>query len=362
MLLAIAFAHAPLFVTAVDRGGAVANEISEIFLLLFVNNHARPMFAFLFGYALVQLMNRQQQRGDDWVTTRRLLRRRGWWLVVIGFAHMALLVPIDILAVYGLAAVLVAGTLKQGDAALLWMAGLTLVPATILMGLAMWYPMTQDISTYTAGSIAAGTTSPWDLFVGRLEGWPLTVPFGVLVVIPGVLLGIWVARRRVLDEPADHRNFLVRASVTTTILSLAGAVPAALIQSGVWAAPSDIALLAAAIAQPLTGYFGGIGMAGIIGLIALKAGRARHGLTIAIQALGQRSMSLYLFQSLAFVVVFYPYGLGLQDDLGLAGATGVAIVTWLISLLLADLMRRAGHRGPAEILLRRLAYRRRRAR
>jgi uncharacterized membrane protein YeiB len=37
----------------------------------------------------------------------------------------------------------------------------------------------------------------------------------------------------------------------------------------------------------------------------------------------------------------------------------VAVVTWLLSLVIADLMRRAGHRGPAEILLRRLAYRRR---
>ncbi|GGO74391.1 DUF418 domain-containing protein [Nonomuraea cavernae] len=72
-------------------------------------------------------------------------------------------------------------------------------------------------------------------------------------------------------------------------------------------------------------------------------------------------MSLYLFQSVVFVVVFGPYGLRLQDDLGLAGATGVAAATWLLSLVIADLLRRAGHRGPAEILLRRLAYRQRRA-
>jgi uncharacterized membrane protein YeiB len=58
-----------------------------------------------------------------------------------------------------------------------------------------------------------------------------------------------------------------------------------------------------------------------------------------------------------FVLVFYPYGLALQDDLGLTGATAVAAGTWVVSLGLAELMRRAGHRGPAEVLLRRLAYR-----
>lgn len=76
-----------------------------------------------------------------------------------------------------------------------------------------------------------------------------------------------------------------------------------------------------------------------------------------VEALGQRSMTFYLFQSVVFVLVFYPYGLGLQDDLGLAAATGVAALTWLGSLVLADVMRRVRHRGPAEILLRRLAYR-----
>ncbi|MFC7101360.1 DUF418 domain-containing protein [Nonomuraea rubra] len=136
-----------------------------------------------------------------------------------------------------------------------------------------------------------------------------------------------------------------------------GLLPAALIQAGVWADPSSAAVWAAVLAQPLTGYAGGIGMAALVALVAIRAGRRRNRLTTMVEALGQRSMSLYLFQSIAFLVIFYPYGLGLQDDLGLAGATLVAIGTWVVSLLLADLMRRVGYRGPAEILLRRLAYR-----
>ncbi|MEU6711620.1 hypothetical protein ABZ897_09075 [Nonomuraea sp. NPDC046802] len=152
MLLAIAFAHAPLFVTAVDRGPDLADQASGLFHMLFVNNHARPMFAFLFGYSLVQLMNRQARRGSDPVSVRKLLRRRGWWLVAIGFAHVALLVPIDILAVYGLTAVLLVGLLRVKDRTLLWAAGLSLVPATAMVAASMWFPLSQGISTYTAGS------------------------------------------------------------------------------------------------------------------------------------------------------------------------------------------------------------------
>jgi uncharacterized membrane protein YeiB len=358
MLLAIAFAHAPLFVTDVHRGPAVLNAVIDIFHFLFVNNHARPMFAFLFGYALVQLLNRQLDRsGGDWVSARKLLRRRGWWLVAIGLAHVALLVPIDILATYGLAAVLLTGLLRRGDRALLWTAGLTFVPATALVGIGMWFPMSQGISTLTKGSVAADGQGFLAMLVERFSVWPFGLVVGGLAVVPGIVLGMWAARRRYLEEPERHRPFLVRATVITTVLSVAGSLPAALIQAGVWAEPSPAAVWAAAVAQPLTAYAGGIGMAGLVALVAIRAGRRRNRLTTMVEALGRRSMSLYLFQSIAFVVIFYPYGLGLQDDLGLAGATLVAAGTWLLSLLLADLMRRVGHRGPAELLLRRLAYR-----
>ncbi len=357
MLLAIAFAHAPLFVLTLDRGDPVVNDVINVFHNLFVNNHARPMFAFLFGYSLVQLLNRRMERGDDWVTTRKLLRRRGWWLLVIGFVHMAVLAPIDILAAYGLSAVLLVGLLRAKDATLLWTAGICLVPATALAGFATWYQMAHDGSPYGGGSIAAGADGPWALFAERLQVWPFALVTGVLMVVPGVLIGVWASRRRLLDEPVRHRRFLRNAAIVALSLSTLGALPAGLVQLEVWAEPSAATLWFAALAQPLTGYAGGIGMAAVIGLIAIPAGRRPNGFTTAVQALGQRSMSLYLFQSVVFVLVFYPYGLALQDDLGLAGAMGVAAATWAVSVVFAELMRQAGYRGPAEILLRRLAYR-----
>ncbi len=357
MLLAIAFAHAPLFVVAADRGNALANDIAIFFQSLFVNNHARPMFAFLFGYSLVQLLNGQMARGGDWPAVRKLLRRRGWWLVAFGFAHVALLVSIDILAVYGLSAVLLVGMLRFRDSALLWTAGLIMVPATLVIGLATWYPLSQGQSVYDMISVA-GTTDLGQMAMERVQAWPFGLIAGVIMVVPGVLLGMWAARRRMLDEPTRHRALLVRITVITTVVSLAGSAPLGLVLTGAWQ-PDGAALLAASLAQPITGYLGGIGMATGIALIAIVAERRRNRLTVAVEALGQRSMSMYLFQSIVFVAVFYPFGLGLQDDLGIAGATGVGAATWLLSLVIADVMRRVGHRGPAEILLRRLAYRRR---
>ncbi|MEO3792891.1 DUF418 domain-containing protein [Nonomuraea sp. B10E15] len=357
MLLAIAYAHAPLYVQPADRGPSLLNDVLAFLHQLLVNNHARPMFAFLFGYSLVQLLNRQLERGNDWVSVRKLLRRRGWWLLAIGFVHVLVLIPLDILAPYGIAALLCVGLLRAKDATLLWVSGITLVPSALLVGLAMWYPLSEGISAYEAGSIAPGALGPVEMLAGRLVGWPFGLVIGVIMVIPGVLVGIWAARRRLLEEPVRHRTLLIRVSVVTTAVSLLGSVPAGLMQAGWWAEPSSPAVLVASLVQPLSGHFGGIGLAAIMGLAAIPVIRRPNALATALQALGQRSMSLYLFQSVVFVALFFPYGLGLQDDLDLAGATGVATATWLLSILVADLMRRAGHRGPAEILLRRLAYR-----
>ncbi|MEV7007446.1 DUF418 domain-containing protein [Streptosporangium sp. NPDC051022] len=352
MLLAIALTHAPLFVTGTDPG-VVGGLLQTVFVL----NHARPLFAFLFGYALVQLLHRRRERGGDWTSARKLLRRRGWWLIVLGLAHTALLAPVDILAAYGLCSVLLVGLLRRGDAVLLWTAGLVLIPCTVAVAVGMYEPMTRDTSLFAVLSAAAGDRTPWEMFVSRVTSLPARTGLCLLLVVPGTALGMWAARRRVLDDPAAHRPFLVRATIVTTALSVAGSLPAWLIESNLWPDPSGTAMIIAAGAQPLTGYFGGIGVAGLVALVALRADRRRGPLTTAVQALGRRSLTFYLFQSVVFVAVFYPYGLNLQDDLGFAGAVVVAVLTWAVSVAGADLMRRAGYRGPAEILLRRLAYR-----
>jgi uncharacterized protein len=44
--------------------------------------------------------------------------------------------------------------------------------------------------------------------------------------------------------------------------------------------------------------------------------------------------------------------------MGVTAAAAVGLGIWLITVLVADLLRRAGRPGPAEALLRRLVYRR----
>jgi uncharacterized membrane protein YeiB len=77
----------------------------------------------------------------------------------------------------------------------------------------------------------------------------------------------------------------------------------------------------------------------------------------AIAATGQRSMTCYLMQSVTWAVVFTPFLLNLSGRLTVGGTALLATATWAVTVLVADLMRRSGHRGPFEVLTRRVTYR-----
>jgi uncharacterized membrane protein YeiB len=77
----------------------------------------------------------------------------------------------------------------------------------------------------------------------------------------------------------------------------------------------------------------------------------------AIAAVGQRSMTCYLSQSVVWAVVFTPFLLDLSDTLTVTTTALLAVTTWLITVALADWMRRTGRRGPFEALVRQVTYR-----
>ncbi|GAA2379202.1 DUF418 domain-containing protein [Nonomuraea africana] len=353
MLLLIALAHAPALVADWDAGPAWLTGTAKFVKSLVADNLARAMFVFLFGYGLGQMARRQ----TEWTSFRGLLRRRGLWLIVIGFANTVILVPIDIVAVYGLTLLAIAPIVRARDSVLLWTAGVTLLPATLMLA---W----QSVTALTAA--AAGTPITMAEYmeptlglhlVASIPSWPVETALSTIMVVPGMLVGLWAARRKVLDEPERHLTLLRRAAVICLGVAVVGRIPAALMLAGVWPVTSTPVTWLAAFAHVLTGYFGGIGLAALVGLIAHRIGRDRGRVTLGLSALGQRSLTFYLFQSVVWVALFYPFALDLGDDMNLPATFGVAAAVWGGSILLADWMRRVGYRGPAEILLRRLTNR-----
>ncbi|MGW0434888.1 DUF418 domain-containing protein [Micromonospora sp. NPDC003197] len=357
MLLLIAVAHAPAFVNDWDLGPAALNTAATFVKSLIADNQARAMFVFLFGYGLGQLTQRQYARGDDWPTIRKLLRRRSLWLLIIGFLHAVLLVPLDIIAVYGATLLLLTPLVRARDSVLCWTGAATLVPATLLL---TWQGVTAQHNAHNGRAFTMAEYMAPDFgahVLAALPAWPVETLLSTVIVVPGMVLGIWAARRRILDEPARHAAPLRPAVGVLLVGSIVGRIPVALLMAGVWSTSSTSVAWAIHAAHTLAGYAGGIGLAAAVGLVAIRIGHDHGPFTTALAALGQRSMTFYLFQSVVWVVLFYPFTLDLRDEMGAAATIAIGVGSWAVSILLADWMRRMGYRGPAETLLRRMSYR-----
>ncbi|MGH3909751.1 MAG: DUF418 domain-containing protein [Pseudonocardiaceae bacterium] len=358
MLLLIALANAPLYLYGdgsfgygmVVRGYPILDQVIVLLQTTLVTGRAYPMFALLFGYGIVQLLRRQTAGGVDAATVRKLVRRRGWWLVLFGFLHALLLFSGDIIGAYGLLAVLLAGVLtRAGDRTLLIMVAVWTVPIVLFPPLEGRWTLPGEGSYATTDLLPAAG-------IRVLEWVERSVIGSLFLLVPALLLGVWAARRRLLDEPERHRRLLLRVAVLGIALAAVGGLPWALVKAHWWEPSSAAAAAFASVAHTLTGYPGGVGYAAVAGLIAIRV-RDRRGRTItALAACGQRSLTCYLLQSVVFVAVLAAYGGGLGDRFGIVEIAVLATVTWALTVLLAEWMSRRGYRGPAEVLLRRLTY------
>jgi uncharacterized protein len=360
MLLLIALANACLYqygnLALGDglwlRGNPVVDHVLLLVETIFVRDRAYPMYALLFGYGIVQMLHRHSRKGIDEVAVCRLVRRRGWWMVLIGFCHALLLFWGDIIGAYGMIAVLLAEVLLRArDRTLLITSGLWVVPIAVFRG------FEHRLSPLHA--TAATTPDPLYAAAIRVAQWVQGSVIGsMFMLVPAVLLGVWAARRRILDDPERHQHFLRRAAVLGIGVAAIGGLPWGLVRATWWRPSSEVVSLFAGGAHTYSGYAGGVGYAAIAGLVVIHVqARERRGPVIsALAACGQRSMTCYLLQSVVFVAVLAAYGGGFGNRLGLVEIALVAAVTWVMTVLLADRMSRLGYRGPAEVLLRRLTY------
>jgi uncharacterized protein len=362
MLLLIALAHAHMFLAHETTGwrgyavdGTALDRIVAGLQVLFVDGRALPMFAALFGYGLARLADRRQSTGVEAPQAKRLVRRRSAWLLAFGFAHALLLFFGDILAAYGLIGLVFTGLLWSRDHVLIRTAWIS-AAAHLLVVAAL------GASAEAAGhanSSPALIADPLEAAAMRLAVWSaLTATFYVVSVLPAFALGIWAARRRILDEPGRHLPLLRRTALWGIAIGIAGGLPLMLVDTQLWH-PDPTAAIGLYALHSVTGLAAGLGYAALIALIASRPGRARGPIANALAACGQRSLTCYLLQSVAFTALFTPMFGHLGARLGDAAASGIAVLIWAATVALAAWMASAGLRGPFEVLLRRLTYGRR---
>ncbi|GAA2561978.1 DUF418 domain-containing protein [Pseudonocardia hydrocarbonoxydans] len=341
----------PADVAGVDRVVALAQ-------MTLVDGRAYPMFGLLFGYGVGQLTRRRAAGGASAEATVSLVRRRGGWMLLLGLLHGVLLWSGDIVGAYGLLGVLLAGLLVRGSDRALRTVAVVGIVLTGLFYAGSGFTLPGDPQAFLLSMTVA---DPGQALLSRALEW---VSIGLLLqafgVFGAVALGAWAARRGFLDEPARHVPLLRRTAAVGIPVAVLAGLPLALMSAQLWtSAPWGVVALAGTL-HALGGYAGGLGYAALFGLLAVRDGGGRA--VTALRACGQRSLSCYLAQSVAFAALLPAWTLGLGDGAHLWQGALLAVGVWLVILGVAAASDRAGLRGPAEVALRRSTYRKRHAR
>ena len=365
MLLLIGLANSANFAFAGQPGLESAphgfERVLNFLKLTFVDARAYPVFAVMFGYGLVQLARRQRSAGAGTGAVRRILLKRNAWLIAFGVAHAVLLYFGDFLGAYGIVGIVCTlFLLNRSDkfhriVLALWVfMGVEVLFVAAKAVLAIVNSSGPGHALTNSPNQSLGASSYLGSVVDRLHEYPLHMA-SVLPFIVIVWLGIWAARKQLLENPGAHKTLLTRVAVCCLGLTFVGGLPLALVGAG-WLHVDEAAVDSLGLLSHVSGMFGGPGYVALFGLLVIRL--RKQSLPVrAISALGQRSLSGYLFQSVSWMVLLAPFTL----DLNLFGSTAytaalVAIGVWIVSVAGAYAMSRRSYRGPAETLLRRLVY------
>ncbi|MEJ5919712.1 DUF418 domain-containing protein [Corynebacterium sp. H78] len=353
-----------------DRIVAVLNDV-------LVHRRGLPMFATLFGFGLGMLAMRESRRGTPWPECRKLMLKRYGWLALFGVVHTLFLFFGDILLTYALLGMLLILLVPLRDKVLLWVAGilavLNIISAIGLHMMTSWlmsFSETMNPMASDAGAMPFG--DPASYLTGQvLMGFviALTSPFSAmmagLMIFPLMIVGLVAARQQILQNAEQHIPLLSVVAAIGVIAAVATGIPSGLskIPDGVAGLPGTWSMI-----SDLAGVLAGPGIIAAIALLLIpiqrrvKAG-ANQGIVVKapfpldmLQALGQRSLTGYVGQSILLLPLASAWGADIFANASLTQVSLYATGVWVVTLVFAYILAKLDKPGPFEALHRRLTY------
>jgi len=319
------------------------DQIVAFITVAAVDARIYPLFAVLLGYGIAL----QASRGDQAHSAQRL-RLRGLGLVLFGAVHGILLFSGDILGLYGLITIALVPALRWSDGRLLVWAAILLVPLSSVQGLAL-----SDVGPTLQRSIlwSIGIADPVEALLWRVPEWLMGM-LGMLGVVPAALVGIWAGRHNLLALPSIHRRTLGVAGLIGAGVGIGGGLPSAAVLVGIVPLEAGATAMMISVIHVITGVIGGLGYASLIGWVCGNPRVASSRAVSSLTAVGQRSLTCYLLQSVLMVPFLSAWTLAWGATFGSAEAALFAVGVYLVTMIVALLLRRYGDRRPAETLLR----------
>ncbi|WP_203567572.1 DUF418 domain-containing protein [Aestuariimicrobium ganziense] len=333
MLLLIALANVESWTSAASAAIDRLDLADRVWLVLrtgFVDTRSYPLFTFLIGFGLAVMSRR-------WPAA--VLRRRGWWMIAFGAMH-ALVFPADILGGYGFVVVLFAGAVVARRKRVLGVfAIVTGLVALVVSG-----------SQSSSAGFLDGLTFLGGWPVGYLVLWATASAGGPWFTwtIATMVLGIVAADRGWLADVGRHRVRFAVGAAAGLGLGFLLSLPVGLRLAGWMPGGDDHPWWAAAlnsVGSPLSSF-------GWVCFAAVLAARVPRP-TGLLTATGRRSLTVYLSQSVLFLLVFGAARLlGVIDWFSPWRAAVVAVLAWLVLAWGCRALATRDEPGPLDHLLR----------
>lgn len=347
---------------------SIADKATVLFTAVTAHNRGLPMFATLLGFGVGLIVRSLARRSFPISRARVVVVKRYAFLGLFGVAHMLFLFFGDIMFLYGICGIilgLLMGLSNKVLTILAWIA-LAINAALSLLFLLFTIAMPDaglagtDMSEYVNGG-AIETSYP-DMLAENLQSLTTsitTLPLQLFIYLPVMMIGFVWARKGVLDDVDAHRPLLIRWLVVAVVVAFGVGIPMGLTAIGVLPAGEHLNFL---VINGFAGAFTGPGILAGLALALqplqrrLNKGAVVPGWLVPVVALGKRSMTGYLMQSVIFFVLVYPFTLDIPRDMGAFVQTLIAVGVWLVTLMAAWAMERRGMQGPFEKVHRRLSY------
>ncbi len=350
----------------------------QAFVDTFIQGKFITIFAFLFGVGFAVQFTRAEKRQPRFVRTyvRRLLA-----LLLIGGLHQLLFWWGDVLVSYALGGFLLILFRKRSQKAiLLWALSLMLLPAAGASG----YAIFRQLRPTSPQKVEENKKKAAQNKVEREAEFQKTVavyshgtyleilkarsaellrenasqPGVVIYTLPLFLLGLWVWRRGLFQDPEANRALLKRGLLIGAVVGIPANV------AFVWGArltagqpqgdaPSPFMIMGIVLAifgRPLLS----MGYACAVGLLYLNGTWRR--VILPAGAIGRTALSNYLLQTIVCTTIFYGYGGALFGKFNLLWLFVLSIVIYALQIPLSQAWLARFRFGPAEWAWRGMTY------
>jgi uncharacterized protein len=342
-----------------------AQFITDTFFL----NKFYTLFSFLFGLGMSLQMIRAEQKRDSFAY---LYIKRLFWLLIFGLFHAIFIWDGDILATYAWLGVFLLLLRKLNPKVLIVLAIVLVTIQTGLDSIALnndkerWtdfeyqnYKVERqnEVDFYRNASYVEITAYRIEKTLDLENPWQnVLMPYYALYdgsdILGMFLFGLAVGKLGWFND-IDKKSLLWRkifcwAFPTGLSINVVGGYLAYLGATDIYSTQQYVIgqVLTQLGAAPLTlGY--------ISGIVLLR--KKTEVLAIFAPA-GKTAMTVYLTQSIILTLIFYSYGLGLFNTIGMAFALLLALIICSFQVLISNIWMRYFRFGPFEWLWRSLTY------